>query len=84
MYEEFKAMCQMSGIPAPPPELARAMMMGSVNEAMAEEDMDPAMREQMEKVGGGVAAPAATHASRRRSRAPWPASCRRWRVASRA
>ena len=30
MYAQFKMMCKMSGIPAPPPELMKAMMAGSV------------------------------------------------------
>ena len=56
MYRQFKMMCRMSGIPAPPPELARAMMMGGVAETMAEnsDDMSPAMREQMANVMGSM------------------------------
>ncbi|KAH8074486.1 hypothetical protein JL721_2048 [Aureococcus anophagefferens] len=61
MYRQFKVMCKMSGIPAPPPELARAMMMGGVAESMAGADLSPEMAEQMQNVmgsmGGGEAAP---------------------------
>ena len=54
MYRQFKVMCKMSGIPAPPPELARAMMMGGVAESMAGADLSPEMAEQMQNVMGSM------------------------------
>ena len=51
MYAQFKMMCKMSGIPAPPPELMKAMMAGSVKDAMGDsDDVDPQVKEQMENV----------------------------------
>ena len=40
MYAQFKMMCKMSGIPAPPPELMKAMMAGSVKDAHGDSDDD--------------------------------------------
>ena len=51
MYAQFKMMCKMSGIPAPPPELMKAMMAGSVKDAMGDsDDVDPQVKEQMQNV----------------------------------
>jgi len=51
MYSQFKMMCKMSGIPAPPPELMKAMMAGSVKDAMGDsDDVDPQVKEQMQNV----------------------------------
>lgn len=54
MYAQFKMMCKMSGIPAPPPALMRAMMAGSVNEAMVGDDVDPNVKEQFQNVMDGM------------------------------
>ncbi|KAJ8600255.1 hypothetical protein CTAYLR_002005 [Chrysophaeum taylorii] len=49
MYAQFKSMCAATGIPAPPPELARAMMLDGMLDSF-DDDVSPELAGQMRNV----------------------------------